>query len=62
MASGYQGKAMGADGCAIFLVYRNDYYQIIHARAGIVGKDGLKSGVFYQLDSDGEFVEASSAA
>jgi hypothetical protein len=57
MASGYQGKAKGAKGCALFLVYRNDDYKIIHAKAAIVGNDSIKPDVWYMLNEEGEFVE-----
>jgi hypothetical protein len=57
MSSGYAGKAKGIDGCAIFLVYRNEDYKIIHARGAVVGQDGIKPDVFYSLDALGEFVE-----
>jgi hypothetical protein len=59
MASGYGGKAKGADGCAIFLVFRNDEYQILHAKAAIVGKGGIKADTWYSLNGSGEFVEAA---
>ena len=49
MASGYQGRVMGARGCALFLVERDTHYNIVAAWAGIVGKDGIKPGVFYML-------------
>ena len=45
---------MGADGCAIFLVYRDDKWNIIHAWAGIVGRDGIKPNVWYTLGVDGK--------
>jgi hypothetical protein len=49
MACGLGGKAMGADGNALFLVERDDEYRIIAVWAGIVCKDGIKPGVFYTL-------------
>ncbi len=64
VASGIQCKAKGADGCALFLVYRDedadgeDYGRILHAKAVIVGLGGIKPGVFYTLNRDGEIVEA----
>lgn len=59
MSSGYQGRVMGGkNGTALFLVYRDDNYEIQHAWAGIVGKDGIKPGVWYALNSDGKPVEA----
>jgi len=54
MSAGRYGKAMGADGCAIFLVYRDDKWNIIHAWAGIVGRDGIKPNVWYTLGVDGK--------
>ena len=56
MASGYQGRVSGADGCALFLVERDDNYKIIAAWAGIVGRDRIKPGVFYTL-KDGKPVK-----
>ena len=58
MASGRYGKAMGTIGNAIFLIYRDDNWKIIHAKAGIIGQDGLKPDVFYTLDESGNFIEA----
>ena len=64
LASGFYGKAKGIEGAALFLVYRDedadgdDYGQILHAKAVIVGKDGIKAMVFYALNRDGEIVEA----
>jgi len=56
MGAGYQNKAMGIDGCAVFLVERDNNYNIVNARAGIIGRD-LKANVWYMLRG-GEFVEA----
>jgi hypothetical protein len=56
MASGYQGKAKAAEGCAIFLVFRNADETIIHAKAAITGKD-VKADTWYSLDENGEFIE-----
>jgi len=57
MSAGRYGKAMGADGCAIFLVYRDGEWNIIHAWAGIVGRDGIRPNVWYTLDAAGNPVE-----
>ena len=59
LAGGYEGKAMAAEGCALFLVSR-DYAtgKIIHAWAGIAGRDGIKPLVWYTLGVDGKPVEA----
>ena len=59
MASGYGGSAKGADGNALFLVFRDDDYKIVHAKAAIVGRDGIKADTFYTLNASGEFVEAA---
>jgi hypothetical protein len=57
-ASGTQGRVKGAHGNALFLVYRdpNDG-KILHAWAGIVGRDGTKADVWYQLGADGQPAE-----
>ena len=59
-ATGYEGRASGVDGNALFLVYRDNQYNIIHAKAAIVGKDGIKANTFYMLDKDGAFVEVTA--
>ena len=48
-ATGYEGRAMGKNGNALFLVERNDDYEIIAVWAGIVGKKKIKEGVWYML-------------
>ncbi|WP_423197883.1 Phage tail protein [Cupriavidus sp. H19C3] len=64
MSSGFYGKAKGIDGAAIFLVFRDvdgegdEYGRIVHARAAIVGRDGIKPDTFYTLNAEGEIVEA----
>ena len=56
-ASGQQGKVRGAEGCAMFLVERdNADGSILHVWAGIAGKDGIRPGTFYRL-VDGKPVE-----
>lgn len=40
MASGYEGRASGVDGNALFLVFRDQNWNIVHAKAAIVGRDG----------------------
>ncbi|WP_186056527.1 DUF7666 domain-containing protein [Burkholderia gladioli] len=61
MASGFDGRARGIDGAALFLVYRDsdgdEYGRIVHARALIVGRDGIKPDTFYALNSNGEPIE-----
>ena len=57
MSSGRHGKAQGKEGCALFLVYREADWKIVHAKAAIVGQNGIKADTFYKLNADGEFVE-----
>ena len=57
MSSGRNGKAKGKEGCALFLVYRDMNWKIVHAKAAIVGQDGIKADTFYCLGADGKFLE-----
>ncbi|MEX3614222.1 MAG: hypothetical protein VB141_10835 [Burkholderia gladioli] len=65
MASGLRGRARGVDGAALFLVCRDsraegdDYARILHARALIVGQDGIKADTWYSLDASGNPVEVA---
>ena len=59
-APGRNGKARGKEGCAIFLVFRDADWRIVHAKAAIVGRDGIKLDTFYKLNEAGEFVEVSA--
>jgi hypothetical protein len=61
MASGYEGRVSGANGCALFLVERDNEYKIIAAWAGIVGRDGIKPDVLYML-KDGKPTECAVEA
>ena len=58
MAAGRSGRVMGAEGNALFLVERNDDYEIVAAWAGIAGKEGIKPGIWYTL-KDGKPVEVT---
>jgi hypothetical protein len=49
---------MGKEGNALFLVYRDDDWNIVHAWAGIVGQNGIKPETWYSLNADGQPVEA----
>jgi hypothetical protein len=59
MATGWEGRARGAAGCAIVLVNRDDDLNIRHIRAAKVGEHGIKPDTWYSLDANGEFVEVS---
>lgn len=55
-----EGRVMGGkEGTALFLVFRDDSYNIKHAWAGIVGKDGIEPEVWYTLNSDGKPIKAA---
>ncbi|WP_298016797.1 hypothetical protein [uncultured Castellaniella sp.] len=63
-AAGIECRARGAEGSALFLVYRHNDWRdeanhgrILHARAVIVGQDGIKPDVWYSLDAEGGVVE-----
>ena len=60
VASGFEGRAMGALGCAICLVERGEWdgdtYPIVSVKAAIVDGETIMPGVWYTL-KDGEFVE-----
>ena len=58
-ASGRNGKARGKDGCALFLVHRDGDWRITHAKALIVGRDGIKPDTWYRLDAYGNPTEAA---
>ena len=60
MSAGEEGRAKGDDGNAIFLVYRNPETKLIeHAKAFIVGRDGIKPDTVYMLDAGGSAAVAS---
>ena len=60
LATGIDGSAMGALGCAICVVERGEWdgktYPIKAIKAAIVDGKTIKPGVFYRL-VNGEFVE-----
>ncbi len=59
-ASGKYGKVRGADGCALFLLYRAlNTLEIAHVWAGIVGQGGIKPDTWYCLDANGQPKEAA---
>jgi hypothetical protein len=55
MGAGYKNKVMGKDGCAIFLVERDDKYNVVNARGFVVGRD-CKADQWYMLENN-ELVE-----
>jgi len=57
MSSGREGRVMVADGDALFLVHRDENWNITHAWAGIAGRDGIKPLTWYTLNADGQPVE-----
>jgi hypothetical protein len=60
MACGYDGRAMAGETGAIVLAYRDNDYNLIHIRASKVGENGIKAGIWYRLDANGDFVEVES--
>lgn len=62
LASGREGKARGVLGSALFLVHRDSQGNIMHAWAGIVGRDGIEPDTFYSLDESGAPVKVGEDA
>ncbi|WP_421536145.1 DUF7666 domain-containing protein [Lelliottia amnigena] len=58
-AFGIESKARAGESGAIVLCFRDDEGELIHIRASKVGDNGVKANTWYQLDENGEFVEAS---
>ena len=48
-STGRNGRVMGKDGNALFLVERDDEWQIMAVWSGIVGRDGIKPDTWYTL-------------
>ena len=57
-ALGIDAKAKASAGGAIVLTHRNDDGDLTCIRAAMVGQDGIKPDVWYELSADGEFVES----
>ncbi|MGQ0710883.1 MAG: DUF7666 domain-containing protein [Rhodoferax sp.] len=58
IACGREGRAMAGETGAIVLVHRDSDGNITHIRASKVGDNGIRPGVWYELDINGQFVEA----
>ncbi|HEB4091800.1 TPA: hypothetical protein RZ058_002688, partial [Enterobacter cloacae] len=56
---GIEGKARAFESGAIVLCYRDEDGELIHIRASKVGENGIDAGKWYQLNENGEFVEAA---
>ena len=65
MACGIAGKAKASEGSAIVLCYRDadaggdEYGRIVHIKAAIAGRDGIKPDVWYVLNAGGQLEEAT---
>ena len=60
MSIGESSRAMATETNAICLVYRDlRDGSIKHIRASKAGENGVKAGVWYSLNADGEFVEVA---
>jgi len=57
ISAGFDGRAMGGDGCAICLINRDGDGQIRHVRATKIGDHGTRPGIWYRLNDQGEFEE-----
>jgi hypothetical protein len=58
VSAGRSGRARAKEGSAIMCCYRSKTGELIHIRAGIAGRDGIKPGVWYELNEHGAFVES----
>ncbi|PCB83580.1 hypothetical protein CJT67_24085 [Pseudomonas aeruginosa] len=54
---GIEGRARASAGSAIVLCHRDDEGRLIHIRASKVGENGVEPDTWYQLNTEGEFVE-----
>ena len=55
---GIEGKARASESGAIVLCYRDEDGALIHIRASKVGENGVEPDKWYQLNENGEFIEA----
>jgi hypothetical protein len=61
-ALGTRAKARAGVGGAIVLAHRDEAGHLLGIRAAMVGQQGIKPDVWYELDDKGEFVKAGECA
>jgi hypothetical protein len=59
---GTRAKARAGVGGAIVLAHRDEAGHLLGIRAAMVGQQGIKPDVWYELDDKGEFVKAGECA
>ena len=58
IATGKDSKAKAVKGSAIVLVYRDKDMNLIHVKSTIIDGKALKADTYYELNSDGDFIES----
>lgn len=54
---GWEGRAMAGHGGAIVIAHRDSSGKLVGIRSAMIGEGGLKQGVWYSVDPDGNFKE-----